>query len=107
MRFAELEAPGLPLVSARAEAQVRDRTRDRFRVAGAWRLENVEPKATLRAIIADGRWEAFREHLPRKSRTRFERTLLERLHHAVEQGRLSVDQMRSLGVELDAEALAA
>lgn len=107
MRFKQLKAMGLPFVSARAEAQVRDRTKGRFSVAGAWRLENVEPKATLRAIIADGRWAAFREHLTRKSRTDFEQALLERLRQAVEDGRLSPDQLRILGVSADVEDLAA
>jgi hypothetical protein len=98
MRFAELKALGLPFVSARAEAQVRVRTKDRFCVAGAWRLENIEPKATLRSIIADGRWAAFRAHVLEQHRTRFERGLLERLHEAAQQGRLSSEQLTSLGM---------
>lgn len=65
MRHAKTKAAGLPIVSARAEAQVRDRTKDRFSVPGAWRLENLEPKATLRAIIAEGNWHSFRTALLR------------------------------------------
>jgi hypothetical protein len=41
---------------AGAEAQVLDRTKARFSGAGTWLTENLEGKATLRAIIADGRW---------------------------------------------------
>jgi len=98
MRFAELKALGLPFVSARAEAQVRVRTKDRFCVAGAWRLENIEPKATLRAIIADGRWGAFRSHVLAQHRGQFERGLLARLTRAVQEGRLSSAQLDALGL---------
>jgi hypothetical protein len=98
MRFAELKALGLPFVSARAESQVRTRTKDRFSVAGAWRLENVEPKATLRSIIADRRWDAFRAHILGQRRSRFEQGLLARLRLAVDQGRLSPGQLTVLGV---------
>jgi hypothetical protein len=62
MQAARLKALGVDYVSARAEAQVRDRTKSRFCVPGAWREENLEPKATLRSVIAEGRWECFREH---------------------------------------------
>jgi hypothetical protein len=96
MRFAELKALGLPFVSARAEAQVRVRTKDRFSVAGAWRLENVEPKATLRAIIADGRWAAFCAHVLEQHRSHFEQQLLARLSLAVDEGRLSAAQLDAL-----------
>lgn len=98
MRFAELKAMGLPFVSARAEAQVRVRTKDRFSVAGAWRLQNVEPKATLRAIIADGRWDAFRASIIEQHRSQFERALLARLSQAVDEHRLSPQQLAKLGV---------
>lgn len=98
MRFAELKAMGLPFVSARAEAQVRVRTKDRFSVAGAWRLQNVEPKATLRAIIADGRWDAFRTIIIEQHRSQFERGLRARLSKAVNERRLSVQQLAALGI---------
>jgi len=97
-RFVELKALGLPFVSARAEAQVRVRTKDRFCVAGAWRLQNIEPKATLRAIIADGRWTTFRVNVLARHRSHFERGLLERLSLAVREGRLSTGQLEALGV---------
>lgn len=79
---------GLDYVSGRAEAQVRERTKPRFRVPGAWRHENLEGKAVLRAIIADGRWSRFREHylktLRDSSRIRFK----QRLEQAVSEGRI-------------------
>jgi hypothetical protein len=91
MRFSELKSLGLPFVSARAEAQVRDRTKGRFSVAGAWRLENVEPKATLRSIIGDGRWSAFCAYFLDRHRSHFERGLRARLALAVSEGRLNLD----------------
>ena len=109
MRFAELKALGLPFVSARAECQVRVRTKDRFCTAGAWRLENIEPKATLRSIIADGRWAAFKTHVLAQHRCRFEKDLLSRLALAVHQGRLSIAQLDAIGLNdsLTTEELAA
>lgn len=59
MHFVEMEDRGLPTVSARAEAQVRDRTKARFSVAGAWNVENIEGKATLRALIDEGSFGEF------------------------------------------------
>ena len=96
MRSKELKAAGLEFVSARAEAQVRDRTRDRFAVAGAWCEENIEPKATLRAIIAEGRWEAFRQDYLQHCQTQFQRQLTERLEQAVGQGGLSRETVAEL-----------
>jgi hypothetical protein len=109
MRFAELKALGLPFVSARAESQVRVRTKDRFCTAGAWLLENIEPKATLRSFIADGRWAAFQAHVLAQHRCRFEKDLLNRLALAVRQGRLSIAQLDALGLNdsLTTEQLAA
>ncbi len=109
MRFAELKALGLPFVSARAECQVRVRTKDRFCTAGAWRLENIEPKATLRSIIADGRWASLRAHVLEQHRRGFEKALLARLSLAVSEGRLSLAQLDALGLkgELITEELAA
>jgi len=91
-RFAQFKEAGLPTVSARAEAQVRDRTKDRYAVAGAWRLDNLEGKATLRAIVAEGSWETFRAHFLDKSRTDFERGLRQRIQQAVAQGRITDHQ---------------
>jgi hypothetical protein len=91
MRYADIAAQNLPVVSARAEAQVRDRTKHRFRVPGAWRVENLEPKATLRAIIAEGRWPHFRAHLLAHQQPRFAEHLRSRLEQAVSKGRLAAD----------------
>lgn len=89
MQASRLKAMGLPFVSARAEAQVRDRTKHRFCVPGAWRQENLEGKATLRAIIAEGSWQLFRVYCLDRTRTAFERQLRQRLDEAIAQGRLS------------------
>jgi hypothetical protein len=88
MQAARLKELGVDYVSARAEAQVRDRTKSRFCVPGAWREENLEPKATLRSIIAEGRWEWLREHYLGSQRTKFQQGLRDRLHNACAQGRL-------------------
>ena len=96
MRFAELRERGLPIVSARAEAHVRDRTKGRFSGPGVWRVENLEPKATLRSIIAEGRWQAFRDYHLDKSRTQFQQQLHDRLQQAVQQGRLCPDRVTQL-----------
>jgi len=106
MEFARLEREGLPFVSARAESQVRDLTKDRFCVAGAWREENLEPKAVLRTIIAEGRWGVFRKELIRKSKTIFERELRGRLERALSEGRLTREQVSKLTGEATQEAAA-
>ena len=98
-RFAQFKEAGLPTVSARAEAQVRERTKDRYAVAGAWRLENLEGKATLRAIVAEGSWPRFRAHLLDKSRTDFECALRQRIQDAIAQGRLSDEQAKEILAE--------
>jgi hypothetical protein len=82
--------------SARAEAQVRDRTKARFAVPGAWLQENLEPKATLRAIIAEGRWEQFRTDYLQRSRKLFDQQLIERLEQATDEGRLRSEQVATL-----------
>jgi hypothetical protein len=89
LQSARLKALGVDFVSARAEAQVRDRTKARFSVPGAWRVENVEPKATLRTIIAEGRWESFRHAYLEARRTVFTTQLGQRLTQAVSEGRLA------------------
>jgi hypothetical protein len=89
LQSAQLKALGVDFVSARAEAQVRDRTKARFVVPGAWRVENLEPKATLRAIIAEGRWDAFRRAYLDQRRAAHATQLRARLATAVAQGRLN------------------
>lgn len=88
MHFRELQDRGLPVVSARAESQVRDRTKARFSVAGAWSLESIEPKAILRSIIAEGSFVEFAEWLYNKEQQGFVLGLKERVENAVEQRRL-------------------
>lgn len=88
MRFKEMEERGLPVVSARAESQVRDRTKARFSVAGAWSLENIEPKAVLRSIIAEGSFSDFTEWLYQKEQESFAHGFKERVARAVEERRL-------------------
>lgn len=100
MHFKSLDDRGLPTVSARAEAQVRDRTKRRFSGPGVWRVENVETKATLRAIIAEGRWQAFcDDHLARTG-DRFQRALRDRIQRAIEQRRLSADAVAAIDPDL-------
>jgi hypothetical protein len=96
MRFKEMEARGLPIVSARAESQVRDRTKKRFSVAGVWREENIEPKAILRAIIRQDTWEEFRTYVIDKRDNTFRRELIERLEEAVLKGRLNPDTVQDV-----------
>jgi hypothetical protein len=88
MNAATLKEMGLDFVSARAEAQVRDRTKARFSVPGAWKQENIEGKATLRAIIAEGSWARFRRWCLNRAATVFERGLQDRLDKALAEGRL-------------------
>lgn len=96
IRSAELKARGLDYVSSRAEAQVRVRTHGRHAVAGAWRSENLEGKATLRAIIDEGRWSDFRaDYLQRAARS-FDDQLVLRLENARREGRLSDQQLATI-----------
>jgi len=88
LNAARLKAKGLEFVSARAEAQVRDRTKARFSVPGAWREENLEGKATLRAIIADGRWSAFRTHYLQQRALKSKENFYIQAAKAVAEGRL-------------------
>jgi hypothetical protein len=89
MRFREMEQRNLPTVSARAEAQVRDRTKDRFSVAGAWNVENIEGKATLRSIIDEGSYGQFVQWYWRQQEHAFCRDLKLRLDKAVEENRVT------------------
>ncbi|MEK7283019.1 MAG: hypothetical protein AAB249_04355 [Acidobacteriota bacterium] len=89
LRARDLKRRGLDFVSARAEAQVRDRTKRRFAVPGAWLTEHLEGKALLRAIIADGRWSRFREHYLKTRATAFGAALRERLQQALCERRIA------------------
>lgn len=88
LQAARLKEMGVDFVSARAEAQVRDRTKARFRVAGAWREENLEGKATLRAIIAEGSWLKFRAYYLERTAARFNQQFQQRLEQAVAESRI-------------------
>lgn len=103
MHAAELKAMGLDFVSARAESQVRDRTKSRFAVPGAWKQENLEGKATLKAIVDDGRFDSFRRYCLELSRTLFERQLVARLERALSEGRLSQAQVDQILCQSPAE----
>jgi hypothetical protein len=84
----DFKEQGLDFVSGRAEAQVRERTKPRFCVPGAWRQENLEGKAVLRAIVADGRYPAFREHYLKTRCERSRQSFTQRLEQAVAEGRI-------------------
>ena len=96
MHFATLRERQLPIVSARAEAHVRDRTKSRFAGPGVWRIENLEPKATLRSLIAEGRWHEFRAFHLEKNRELFHQAFLDRLENAVASGRLQKERVSLL-----------
>jgi hypothetical protein len=89
----EYKEAGLDFVSARAEAQVRERTKKRYDIPGAWRTENLEPKAVLRSIIADGRWDTFAVAYLQGRKAAASASRLARLQQAVEEGRLSKAQV--------------
>jgi hypothetical protein len=91
MHAAYLKRLGVDYVSARAEANVRDYTKGRFVVPGAWLQVNLEGKAILRAIIGEGSYEKFCRWCRRRSMSQFERQLQDRLEQAVRDGRLSRD----------------
>ncbi len=88
---------GLEWVSARAESMVRDHIKSRYAVPGAWNEKNLEGKATLRAIIADGRWPAFRAYYLRSRRHEFAQGLERRLRDAVAEGRIRSDVLPKFG----------
>jgi len=89
VRSKQLRSEGLPFISARAENQVRERIRMRFGGPGTWREENLEPKATLLAIIDENSWDEFADYVRRRRDNDFRRHLVTRLSDAVNQGRLS------------------
>ena len=94
----DFKEKGLDWVSARAESMVRDQIKSRYAVPGAWNEQNLEGKATLRAIIADGRWPAFRAYYVRACRQRFARDLERRLRDAVAEGRIHSDVLANFGL---------
>ena len=96
MHAARLKEMGVDFVSARAESQVRDRTKSRFAVPGAWRQENLEGKATLKAIIDDGRFDDFRRDCLERSQDLFEKQLADRIKQAFGEGRISQCQADAL-----------
>jgi hypothetical protein len=110
MNSAQFKEMGLDFVSARAESQVRDRTKARYSVPGAWREENIEGKATLRSIIAEGLWQHFRRWCLDRASSRFERDLRARLDKALDDGRLRPEPLEgmlgSLGNDLELEEVA-
>lgn len=93
MNAAQFKAMDVDYVSARAEAQVRERTKKRFSVPGAWRQENLEGKATLRAIIDEGNWERFKSWCRERSRNLFASQFIERITQAINEGRLAEVQL--------------
>lgn len=95
MRSARFKAMGIDYVSARAEAQVRERTRKRFEVPGAWLQQNLEGKATLRAIIDEGSWPRFCQWCRQRAMDSFSHKLAQRLEDALKQGRLGEDQVHN------------
>jgi DNA-directed RNA polymerase subunit RPC12/RpoP len=103
LRAKEFKDKGLEFVSGRAESQVRDRTKSRYAVAGAWNEQNLEGKAILRSIIADGRWPAFRAYYLRSRYKKFDEGLAPRLREAVAQGRIGSDVLVMFGVSAATE----
>jgi hypothetical protein len=88
MNAKQFKDMGVDFVSARAECQVRVRTKDRYSVAGAWHPDNIEGKAVLRAIIAEGSWEQFRQWYRERNAISFEVQLRERLLQAEIKGKI-------------------
>lgn len=91
LRFAEMKERKLPVVSARAECQVRDRTGGRFGGPASWKAENIEGKAVLRAIIFDKRYPTFVQWCWERRNVRFLDGLYTRIDQAVAGRRLSPD----------------
>ena len=94
----DFEEKGLDWVSARAESMVRDQIKSRYAVPGAWNEQNLEGKATLRAIIADGRWPKFRTYYLRVCGQDFAQGLDRRLRAAVADGRIRSDVLANFGL---------
>ena len=70
-----------------------------FSGAGTWLTENLEGKATLRAIIADGRWPDFREHDLRATRRALRDAAQARICPVLAENRLAPDIVHQLGLE--------
>ena len=94
MQHRYAKANKLPIVSARAECQVRERTKRRFTVPGAWLAENIEPKATLWAIIDADEWNDFRQYILNQRHEGFTSAFTARLQTAVADGRIHADVLR-------------
>lgn len=88
MNAKQFKDMGVDFVSARAECQVRVRTKDRYSVAGAWHADNIEGKAVVRALVAEGSWGTFRQWYLERTATSFEVQLRNRLALAQTEGRI-------------------
>ena len=88
-RSKQMKGEGLPYGRARAESQVRDRTRARFGGPGTWLEENLEPKATMLAIIMEGSWTQFEQWVHRKREAEFRTDFTDRWRQARLQGRVT------------------
>jgi len=93
LRSKQMRAEGFPFISARAESQVRDRTRRRFGGPGTWLEENLEPKATLLAIVREGSWDRFANWVRYKRSSDFRRQMIDRCQEALRQGRITNEAM--------------
>jgi len=80
---------GLPFISARAESQVRDRTRRRFGGPATWLEENLAPKATLLSIILEGSGEKFAQWYRTNRTAEFQDNYLSRWQRAFNEGRVT------------------
>jgi len=107
MNAKQLKDQDLDFVSARAEAQVRDRTKDRYSGPATWHVDNLEGKAILRAIIAEGNWRSFRKWYVERNASRFERELRKRLQRAVAEQRLRIPNSRPSSEDLNPRRKAA
>lgn len=96
MNAKQFKDMGVDFVSARAECQVRVRTKDRYSVAGAWHPDNIEGKAVVRAIIAEGSWERFRQWYRERNAISFEIQLRNRLAQAENEGRIRLKSSQQL-----------
>ena len=96
LRYVAERSINTHIEKTRAEAQVRDRSQKRFNVAGAWKIDNLEPKATLRAIIHEGDWEYFKRSELAAEQCSFAQALQTRLQQAVTEGRLGSNAMADI-----------
>jgi hypothetical protein len=89
MRSKQMRDEGLPFISARAESQVRDRTRRRFGGPATWLAENLGPKATLLSIILEGSWDHFAHWHRSNRRAEFQNNYVSRWQQAFDEGRVT------------------